>query len=288
MPPVAVEAVMTAGSALDAAADRLSASGIPDARREAARLAEAAWDLPAGQARLRPDRAIAAAGLDRLSALVARRAAGEPLAYVVGLAGFRRLTLLSDARALIPRPETEGLVELVLERMPTGVAADVCTGSGCIALALAQEGRYDRVIGTDCSEDALALARQNAARTGLPVEWRHGDLTGPLGSERLDLLVANPPYLTTAEYAGLDRAVAGWEPALALASGADGLAITRRLIAEAATVVKPGGWLALEVDCTRAADVADLAAGSGWTESAVYQDLYGRARFVLARRSESS
>ncbi len=288
MPPVAVEAVLTAGSALNSAAERLAGSGIPEARREAARLAEAAWDLPAGQARLSPDRAIAAEALDRLSVLVGRRAAGEPLAHVVGLAGFRRLTLLSDSRALIPRPETEGLVALVLERISTGVAADVCTGSGCIALALAQEGQYDRVIGTDCSGDALALARQNAERTELQVEWRQGDLTAPLGSERLDLLVANPPYLTAAEYATLDRSVADWEPALALASGADGLAITRRLIAEAATVVKPGGWLALEVDCTRAADVADLAAGSGWTESAVYQDLYGRARFVLARRSESS
>jgi release factor glutamine methyltransferase len=285
---VVVEAALAAGSALEAAAGRLAGSGIPDARREAARLAEAAWDLPAGQARLNPGRTIAGEHLDRLSVLVERRAAGEPLAHVVGRAGFRQLTLRSDSRALIPRPETEGLVELVLERMPSGVAADVCTGSGCIALALAHEGHYDRIIGTDCSADALALARENALSTGLAVEWRQGDLAAPLAGERLDLLVANPPYLTAAEYAALDRSVADWEPALALASGADGLAATRRLIAEAATLVKPGGWLALEVDCERAAAVADLAAGSGWTGSAVYQDLYGRARFVLARRSETS
>jgi release factor glutamine methyltransferase len=285
---VAVDAAASAGSALEAAAKRLSSAGIPNARREAARLAEAAWQLPAGQARLSLHRAIGPAALDRLATLAERRAAGEPLAYVVGLAGFRALTLLSDSRALIPRPETEGVVDLVLERIPTGVAADVCTGSGCIALALAQEGRYDRVIGTDASGEALALARQNAELTGLPVEWRQGDLTAPLAGERLDLLVANPPYLTAVEYAALDRSVADWEPAVALESGADGLAATRRLLAEAPRVVKPGGWLALEVDCERAADVAVLAAEFGWTEPAVYRDLYGRARFVLARRSESS
>lgn len=282
------ETASTAESALAAAAARLKSAGIPDARREAARLAEAAWGVEAGQVRLRPDRTIPADRLDRLAAMVERRAAGEPLAYLAGVVGFRRLTLASDARALIPRPETEGLVDLVLERMPVGVVADVCTGSGCIALALAQEGRYDRVIGTDCSGEALALARENARRTALAVEWRQGDLAAPLAGERLDGLVANPPYLTSAEHAALARSVAAWEPALALESGADGLDATRRLIADALPLMKPGGWLALEVDCERAAVVAALAAGSGWSEPAVYRDLFGRARYVLARRSETS
>jgi len=285
---VVVEVQRTAGSLLEAAAARLTEAGVPEARREASRLAEAAWGLSSGQARLRQERGMSAEALECLAALVERRATGEPLAYVTGIAGFRRLVLASDARALIPRPETEALLDLVLERMPAGVAADVCTGSGCIALALAQEGRYQRVIGTDFSPDALALARENGARTGLPVEWRQGDLLAPLADEQLDLLVANPPYLTTAEYAALDRSVAAWEPALALESGADGLDATRRLVAEASAVVRPGGWMALEVDSQRAAAVANLATGFGWTEPAVYQDLYGRARFVLARRSETS
>jgi len=285
---VAVEAALTVEAALATAADRLTAAGIPDARREAACLAEAAWGVATGQVRLRPARLVRADGLDRLAAMIERRVSGEPLAHVTGVVGFRRLTLASDARALIPRPETEGLVDLVLERMPTGVVADVCTGSGCIALALAQEGRYERVIGTDRSADALALARRNAEATGLAVEWCEGDLAEPLAGERLDVLVANPPYLTSAEYAALDRSVAAWEPALALESGADGLGATRRLVADALPLVKPGGWLALEVDCERAAAVAALAAGSGWSEPAVHRDLFGRARYVLARRSETS
>ena len=285
---MAVEVQGTAASLLEAAAARLTEAGVPEGRREASRLAEAAWGLSSGQARLRPEREVSLAAAGRLSALVERRAAGEPLAYVTGIAGFRRLMLASDARALIPRPETEALLDLVLERIPSGVAADVCTGSGCIALALAQEGRYERVIGTDSSADALALARENGTRTGLSVEWRQGDLLTPLAGEQLDVLVANPPYLTTAEYAALDRSVAAWEPAQALESGADGLDATRRLVAEATAVVRPGGWMALEVDSQRAAAVANLATGFGWTEPAVYQDLYGRARFVLARRSESS
>lgn len=282
------ETLSTFAAALDAAAERLRAAGVPESRREAARLAEAAWGLEPGQARLRLDRALPAPEEARLDALVGRRAAGEPLAYVVGTTGFRRLALAADHRALIPRPETEGLVELVLQRMPTGVVADVCTGSGCIALALAQEGRYDRVIGVDASEAALAQARENGARTGLAVDWRLGDLTAPLAGEPLDVLVANPPYLTQAEYASLDPAVRAWEPAVALESGADGLDATRRLLVEGRDVVKPGGWIALEVDCERAAAVARLAAESGWLEAVVYRDLYDRARFVLARRSETS
>lgn len=278
----------TVGVALEAAARRLRSAGNPQGRREAAHLAEAAWGLAPGQARIGSDRALPAEAADHLAALVTRRVAGEPLAHVTGVAGFRRLLLASDRRALIPRPETEGLVALVLERMSVGVVADVCTGSGCIALALAQEGRYDRVIGVDCSGDALALARENAARTGLHVEWRQGDLIAPLAGERLDVLVANPPYLTRAEFETLDSSVRGWEPSLALESGADGLAATRRLLAAGLDVVKPGGWIALEVDCERAAAVARLATRFGWMNPVVYQDLYGRARYVLARRSETS
>lgn len=274
--------------ALAAAAGRLREAGIPEARREAARLAEAAWRLPPGQARLEGANPLRDERAARLEALVARRAGGEPLAHVAGTAGFRRLDLAIDRRALIPRPETEGLVELVLTRMDRGVAADVCTGSGCIALSLALEGRFDRVVGTDCSDAALELARENAARTGLQVEWRLGNLVEPLRGERLDVLVANPPYLTDAEHAALDPAVRAWEPALALRSGTDGLEATRALLAGGLEVVKPGGWIALEVDCERGAAVARLATTLGWGAAELHRDLFDRARYVLARRSESS
>ena len=278
----------TANSALEQAAAALRAAGLPEARREAARLAEAAWQLAPGQARLHGERVLSADEAHRLAGMLRRRVAGEPLAHVSGQAGFRRLVLASDARALIPRPETEGLVALVLERIASGVVADVCTGSGCIALALAQEGRYDRVIGADCSKEALDLARENARRAGLAVEWRLGHLLEPLRGERLDALVANPPYLTRDEYATLEPAVRAWEPRMALESGEDGLTATRELLRAGLDVVRPGGWIALEVDCQRAADVARLAAGFGWADPVVHQDLFDRARFVLARRSETS
>jgi release factor glutamine methyltransferase len=278
----------TAEATLEAAAVVLREAGIADPRREVSRIAEAAWELEPGQARLHRERTLLATEVVRLATLVQRRASGEPLAHVTGRAGFRHLVLGSDGRALIPRPETEGLVALVLERVAEGVVADVCTGSGCIALALAQEGRYDHVIGVDCSEAALEVARHNAEQTGLSVEWRLGDLLAPLQGERLDVLVANPPYLTRAEYAALDPAVRSWEPRLALESGEDGLTATRDLVRAGLDIVRPGGWIALEVDAQRAAAVAALAAGFGWVEPAVHQDLFGRARYVLARRSETS
>ncbi len=279
---------VTAASALARAAAILHGAGVPASRREAARLGEAAWEVEAGQARLHPGRVLTETETGRLERLVARRAAGEPLAHVVGQTGFRHLLLAADGRALIPRPETEGLVALVLDRMAVGVVADVCTGSGCIALALAQEGRYDRVIGVDCSDLALAQARENGARAGVTVEWRLGDLLEPLRGESVGVLVANPPYLTTQEYQDLDPAVRDWEPSLALVSGDDGLDATRRILLEGHGVIAPGGWIALEVDCHRAAVVAAIAAANGWTEPAVHLDLYDRARFVLARRSETS
>jgi release factor glutamine methyltransferase len=278
----------TASAALERAAEALRVAGVPDSRREASRLAEAAWRVAPGQARLHPGRVVSDGHAVRLARLVARRIAGEPLAHVTGCIGFRHLQLAADRRALIPRPETEGLVALVLERMAVGVVADICTGSGCVALSLAHEGRYERVIGVDCSADALGQARENGRRTGLTVAWLLGDLLEPLRGESLDVLVANPPYLTGREYHTLDAAVREWEPRRALESGEDGLEATRRLLLDGRRVTKPGGWIALEVDCHRAATVASLAAEAGWIDPAVHLDLYDRARYVLARRSETS
>lgn len=282
------EVIASRQELLRPAAARLAIAGIPDAWREVTLLAEAAWALPHGTVRLDGGVPVGQEEAVALERLLVRRFAGEPLAHVTGLAGFRRLELRSDSRALIPRPETEGLVDLVLSRCATGVAADVCTGSGCVALALADEGGFDRVLGVEVSPLAMALARENGDRTGLRVEWLVGDLCAPLAGERLDVLVANPPYLTDAEYAELDRAVRDWEPALALASGADGLALTRRLLVEAAHVVRDGGWIVLEVDCRRAGEVAVMARGLGWAGAEVHDDLFGRARYVLARRSVTS
>src|SRR6266545_4911453 len=156
---------------------------------------------------------------------VEQLARGVPFPYAVGRAGFRSLDLMCDARALIPRPETEGLVDLVLQNAQGGLAADIGTGSGCIALALATEGSFDRVIAVERSPQAAALARENVARVRppTPVEIREGDLLAPLAGARYRAIVANPPYLTDAEYDALDPSVKSFEPRDALVSGRDGL-----------------------------------------------------------------
>jgi release factor glutamine methyltransferase len=272
---------------LDEGTATLAAAGAASPRREAHRL----WlELSGGQAGIvavSPGRAVAAELAAAFVGAVRRRAAGEPLAHVIGQTGFRHLTLRSDARALIPRPETEGLVELVLARVRSGRIADIGTGSGCIALSLATEGSFEQVLAVDRSAAALALAAENRGAVGARVDLLRGDLVAPLRPAGLDALVSNPPYLTAGEYAALDRAVRDWEPRVALESGADGLEASARLLDEGRAVVRLGGWLALEVDCTRAGQCAAQAAALGWSDVAVHADLFGRERYLLARRSDA-
>jgi release factor glutamine methyltransferase len=280
-------AVSRRGLLADAAA-ALRRAGIPDPRREAMRL----WAEIAPGARealvLDPDAPVDSKKQRVLETLVRRRSEGEPFAYVVGRTGFRRLVLRCDRRALIPRPETEGLVDLLLAKVRTGRVADVGTGTGCLALSLAAEGAFDQVIAADVSPEAIALADENRRELGAPVPLVVGDLCAPLADGSLDALVSNPPYLTTAEYAVLDPAVRQWEPGMALESGGDGMAATGRLLAEGRRVIKPGGWIALEVDCTRAMMAAARARELGWTDVVVETDLFGRERYLLARRSAAT
>lgn len=228
-----------------------------------------------------------------------RRRLGAPVAYATGQAAFRHLALAVDERVLIPRPETEVLVDLVLGEIGAhgpvgGVAVDVGTGSGAIAIALATEGRalFATVIGTDVSLDALAVAAANgravAPGTACRLEWRHGASLAPIAADgsRAAAVVANPPYISGSEAWELPTAVRSWEPPVALVSGADGLDVTRAIIRDAGAVLVRGGLLALEVDARRAAEVAALAASDGrYGDVRVQLDLTGRERFVLARRS---
>jgi release factor glutamine methyltransferase len=223
---------------------------------------------------------------------VARLRNGAPFAYAVRRAAFRRLTLDVDERVLIPRPETEGLVEEVLHMSvgTGGCAIDVGTGSGAIALSLASEGHFDRVVATDVSDDALAVARQNARRLAgalrAPVEFRQGSLLAPVRDMRAAVIVSNPPYIAYDEAAELPPSVRDWEPATALLSGADGMSATAVLIRGAADLLQKGGILALEVDARRASLAAEsLAVDPRYCEVAVRLDLAGRERFVVARRS---
>jgi release factor glutamine methyltransferase len=285
--------------ALDEAVQRLERSGVELARREARSMwaAVAGPDVKPGDVWLRRGDEAPPAMVHRFREAVERRASGMPHGYAAGRISFRTLDLRLDQRALIPRPETEGLVELVLSCGPTchvtrrtrrvqggGVAADVGTGCGCIALSLAVEGDFDRVIAVERSPDAAALARENVGLVGppVPVDVREGDLLGPLAGERCRAIVSNPPYLTEEEYHELDPAVRQFEPRQALVSGPDGLDATRALLAGAAGLLEPGGLLAVEIDERRAELVRALARAYGWARVAVHEDVFGRPRFLLA------
>jgi release factor glutamine methyltransferase len=220
------------------------------------------------------------------------RAGGAPLAYAVGRASFRHLTLAVDERVLIPRVETEVLVERFLDRCTprTRRIADIGTGSGAIALSLAFEREFDLVIATDISLDAIAVAATNQASLAKElksvVEFRHGSLLAPLGGEKLDALVCNPPYISFAEIPELPADVRDWEPALALLCPEDGLSVTRELIRVAPSVLARGAFLALEVDTRRAGTVAEMIAVDGrYSGVEVGFDLTGRERFVFATRA---
>lgn len=278
------ETVVTSRALVHDGATVLASAGIASPRREARRIwADLSGNLTAAALldAAPPPPGLAAAFRDA----VRRRASGEPLAHVSGRAGFRHLDLLCDARALIPRPETEGLVALVLDITRTGRVADVGTGSGCIALSLAAEGNFSAVVGTDLSAPALALAKENRRRCGGAIHLVRGDLCGPLRGGAFDALVSNPPYLTGGEYATLDPSVREWEPREALVGGADGLGPITRILDDARTAVRAGGWMAMEVDCSRAAECAARAGAFGWTDVAIHSDLFGRERYLLARRS---
>jgi release factor glutamine methyltransferase len=267
------------------AIDRLRVGGVADSRREALRI----WSDLTGDrwgTALRRSGATDSGALVRFQQAVERRARGEPLPYVTGTSGFRHLSLRSDRRALIPRPETEGLVELLLARVCTGAVADVGTGSGCLALSLALEGSFSYIVGVDRSRDAIALAQENAIslRPSTPVDLVLGDLCLPLRRAAFDALISNPPYLTVEEHAALDPSVREWEPALALVGGLDGLEVTTRLLEEGLGVLRNGGWLALEIDCSRAAQTATTAVRQGWQNVSIHEDLFGRERYLLAQK----
>ncbi len=281
---MASDARVTIANLFDEATATLKAAGVVKPRREANRLWAWLTRTSPGEAYLGRERGASLEAVPAFRSAVMRRAGGEPIAYVLGRAGFRNLELLADRRALIPRPETEGLIDVALSRVSSGCALDIGTGTGCLALALAQEGSFDRVIGVDLSAEALSLAAENARMTGLPARFVRSDGGAGLKAGRFDLLVSNPPYLTDAEYHALDPSVKAWEPRLALASGADGLHATRRIIGQGTELLAPGGWMVMELDSTRSRAAAALVLAAEWTEINVWDDLFGRPRYLTARR----
>jgi release factor glutamine methyltransferase len=192
-----------------------------------------------------------------------------------------------DRSVLIPRPETELIVDIVLSRRPElgGTVADIGTGSGAIAIALATEGNFERVIATDISSEALAVARRNAVAAQAKIEFRGGSLVEPLAGESLNVIVSNPPYIAESEMSALPEEVRDWEPHSALCSGPDGLDAIRTLVAGAPDVLVNGGLIVLEVDSRRADLTADILMADGrYADIEVLPDLTGRPRFVVAHR----
>lgn len=238
------------------------------------------------------DRAVQKPDLDALHALVKRAAEHEPVAYLVGRCEFYSLSLKITPDCLIPRPETELLVEraVLFLRQRSGPQAvlDLCTGSGCIAAAIAKEVPEAQIVATDICQAALSVAAANIETYQLTERVRlvAGDLFDPvikgLDAPAFDLIVSNPPYVSAAEYETLDKNVKDYEPRHALLAGQDGLDVYRRIAERAAQFLKPGGALMLEIGCTQAAPVTELLKQTGaFGDIAIKKDLAGHDRIVI-------
>jgi release factor glutamine methyltransferase len=267
--------------------DFLAAKGIESPRLNAELLIGHALERRRMQLYLEFERPLAEADLEKIRPLVRRRAAHEPIQYITGETEFHGLNLKVDRRALIPRPETEQLIERVLAA--TAAAApqrilDLGTGSGAIALALAHAFPAARVTAVDRSEAALALARENATTLGLAdrVEFIVSDWFAQVPPEPFDLVVSNPPYLSSEETAQTALEVRGFEPLEALTAADQGMADLAILIAAAPRHLAPGGLLALETGITQHARLIELAGHAGFSRVESHRDLTSRDRFILA------
>lgn len=270
--------------------DYLTTKGFTDARLNAELLLAGTLDVKRLDLYLQFDRPLQPHELAEFKARLLRRARHEPLQYIAGTADFRHLRLKVDPRVLIPRPETEILVGEVLawaadkERL---LGVDIGTGSGAIALSLATEGPFERIVATDISGDALDLARENldSAAPGARVELREGAALDPLRAERFDVIASNPPYVASGERETLEPQVREWEPAAALFSGESGLDLIREIVRVAPAHLRDGGLLALEIGEGQAGEVLSCIRETGsYARATVRPDLTGRERIVLAER----
>ncbi len=280
----------TLGELVDAGVAWLRARRVDEPRQQCLWLAGALLslsrtDLLAALGRPVPDEVVA-----RLREGVIRLGAGEPVQYVIGEWDFRLVTLRTDARGLIPRPETEELVQLALDepRLWEDSAPAICdvgTGTGCIAISLAVERPQCRVTTVDCEEAALSLARENAARCGVAdrIRFVHGRGCANAEAGSLDAVVSNPPYIPAAKVDALPRKILGFEPRSALDGGADGLDIVRDVIRDSAIALRKGGWLFLEIGDDQGGPVRAAMEDAGFDPVEIRRDFAGKTRYAKGR-----
>ncbi len=275
------------GGLLRWGAARLAAAGVPAAARDAGWLLAALLGTSRGRLHLDAAAPVDATVRHRFERWVERRSRREPVQYIVGSQPFRSVDLAVDRRVLIPRPETEQVVDLCLTLHRGGPVLDVGTGSGAMAIAIGVERAGTEVVATDISMSALALARMNAVRAGAAVSFVCGDLLEPVAPllGRCDLVVCNPPYVASGDVEGLEPEVRDWEPRAALDGGADGLAYYRRLAVTAARRIRPGAWVVLEVGMRQRAPVeACFVDTGGFDPALVKRDHAGIERVLGLRR----
>jgi release factor glutamine methyltransferase len=287
------ETELTIADALREAASELRVSGVAEARREAASLLSHALARDRAFLVTHADESLSAEQLRSFRSLVERRAAGEPLQYIKGTQEFYGLDFEVNPGVLIPRPETELLVETALELLRQTTSPFICdvgTGSGCIAVTLLHERRDARGLALDLSPAALEIAARNAARHGVSERLRLlvSDCFGALRAGehegvRFDLVASNPPYVAEEDLDGLQREVREHEPRVALTPGGDGLSVIRRLVSEAPRFLKPGGHLLLEIGFDQHERVRALIDSAIWTLLDIHRDLQGIPRTVALR-----
>lgn len=273
------EEILTLKEALAKAVDKLQQMEVPDADIDAWYLLSYVTGLDRAAFFLHGDEPMAEPDMIRYRDLVTKRGERIPLQHLTGEQEFMGLDFHVNEHVLIPRQDTECLVERVLPYVDGKRVLDVCTGSGCIAIAIAKLGKPFIVHGVDISEEALAVARQNATELNASVELFAGDLMTRMDGQ-YDVIVSNPPYISPSVIEGLMPEVRLHEPMLALDGGQDGLEFYRRIVGQAVTRLAPNGRLFLEIGCEQAAAVAEILQKQGYREVQVFQDLAGKDRIV--------